>query len=120
MPRAAVVEFERAQAERGSDLLKAATSLRQQALDILREARAAGNLTTALQGVREAARLLKLEGRFRGEITDDVTLNVLLAPVATDLIQVVLEAVRKHPQARADILAALQQDRSAKLLEHEP
>jgi len=67
----------------------------------------AGDLRTALQGVREAARCLELEGRFRGEIDAGATINVVLAPALLTLQTVVINALADHPAARLAVVQAL-------------
>src|SRR5690348_12763617 len=66
--QAAAAEEQRQEAALGSDLLDQAKHLQKAALGFMTQAYRAGDLRTALAGVREATRLLELQGKLMGEI----------------------------------------------------
>lgn len=124
MPQAALAEAAEARAAaegaRGSDLLDDAHSLRKKALSLLSQAEAAGDLRTALHGVREAARCLELEGKLRGELDDGIHLSILVAPALSALQTTILQALGPYPEARQACVVALSgMSGGPPLLEHD-
>ncbi len=111
MPTLAMSEGRRAaavvEAERGAGLADQADQLRATALRLLAAAEAAGDLRTALQGVREAARCLELVAKLTGEIEAGATVNVLVAPAIITLQATIIAALAPYPDARAAVARAL-------------
>ena len=107
--RMAAVLAARADDETAYDasLVDRAAELRAKALDLLRKAEAAGDLKTALQGVRESARCLELMAKLTGQIDESAKLNIVLAPALVELQSIVLAALADHPAARMAVAAAL-------------
>ena len=88
-------------------LVDKAAELREKALELLSKAEKAGDLRTALQGCREAARCLELVGKLTGAIDESAKLNIVLAPALVELQTIVLTALADHPAARMAVAAAL-------------
>ena len=124
MPRAALVEAAEAraeaEAERGSDLLAAASSLRQKALDWLAKAAADDDRQSASRFIREARECLLMEARLRGEVDENPVINLMIAPVMIEMQAVILAALAGHPEARADVVFALGRMGGAPMIEHRP
>jgi hypothetical protein len=71
---------------------------------IKERAERAGDLRTALQGVRELAHLVELTARLRGELPADQVVNVAVIPEWP----LVLQALRPYPEASAAVGKALE------------
>ncbi len=97
-----------AEAAHGASLLGGACSLRDKALSLLHKAEVAGDLRTALMGVREAARCLELMAKLTGDIDESATVNVIANPQFLAVQQTILAALAPHPAARAAVLVALE------------
>jgi hypothetical protein len=74
-----------------------------------------GDEETALTAAREVARLLQMIGQAVKELHGSQTVNIsmtsntlILSPAWHAVRNTLLDALRKHPDARADVLAALQ------------
>ncbi len=61
------------------NLLEQVQNLQAKALSILAKAEAAGDLRTALQGIREARSCLELLAKLQGELQQEGTVNITLA-----------------------------------------
>ena len=94
----------------GVSMVADATALRDRALVLLGKAESAGDLKTALAGVREASRCLELMARLAGELdTGTVTnVNVLIQPQFVVIQQAILTALAPYPQARGAVIQALE------------
>jgi hypothetical protein len=94
------------------DLLAELTELREKAMSLLLLAEAAGDIRTALAGIREARACLELLAEVQGELDRRPTLNLLA--VSPDWLAVrseVMRALSPYPEARravADGLVALE------------
>lgn len=66
---------EAAEVSQASDLLGEIRRLQDKALDILAQAEAAGDLRTALMGVREARSCLELAARVSGQVRDQLNVS---------------------------------------------
>lgn len=109
------------EAHRGASLVDSAAGLRDKALSLLAKAEQAGDLKTALIGVREAVRCLELTAKLTGEIDESARLNIVVAPVLVELQAVILGALACFPDARSAVIAALAHvTGGAPLLEHAP
>lgn len=71
---------------------------------IKERAERAGDLRTALQGVRELAHLVELTARLRGELPDDTVVNIAVIPQWG----LVLDALRSYPEAVGAVRRALE------------
>ncbi len=94
---------------KADSLLDQVTELRDKALSILDKAEQAGDLRTALQGVREAKGCLELLARLQGELQERTTVNVLVNPQWLTLRAVILKALDRYPEARQAVARALRE-----------
>ncbi len=94
---------------KADSLLDQVIELRDKALSILDKAEQAGDLRTALQGVREAKGCLELLARLQGELQEQATVNILINPQWLSLRTVILEALDRYPEARQAVARALRE-----------
>ncbi len=92
---------------RADGLLDQVRDLRDKALSILTQAERAGELRTALQGVREARGCLELMAKLEGELKDGQTVNILVAPEWLTLRSAILGALESYPEARQVLVEVL-------------
>ena len=88
-------------------LLEQVRTLHRRALAILDQSESAGDLRTALGGIREARGCLELLGRLEGEL-EPPTLNVMVTQQVIEIQTLILQALEPFPLARtavADVLA---------------
>lgn len=88
-------------------LLEQVKKLQDKALELLKKAEEAGELRTALQGVREAKGCLELLAKLQGELAQEGTINILVSPVWISLRTVILRTLEAYPEARLKIAQAL-------------
>jgi len=81
--------------------------LRQKAADILEEAAEAGDLKTAIAGIREARACIETLARIEGQLSDAPQINILINPMWIQLKTVIVSALRPHPEALEAVLNAL-------------
>ncbi len=96
-----------AEVARADTLLEQVKSLQARALTILDKAEASGDLRTALSAIREARGNLELLAKLLGELQQEGTINLVVAPEWLSLRAVVVEALAPYPQAREAVLGAL-------------
>ena len=89
------------------DLLAQMGDLRRQAQVIKDKAEKAGDLRTALAGIRELVRIVELLAKLRGELDDRPVINVLVTPQWVQVRAVLLQALTPYPEARTAAAAAL-------------
>ncbi len=94
---------------KADSLLDQVIELRDKALSILDKAEQAGDLRTALQGVREAKGCLELLARLQGELQEQATVNVLINPQWLSLRTVILQTLEPYPEARLRLAEALRE-----------
>jgi hypothetical protein len=75
----------------------------------LQKAEAAGDLRTALLGIREARSCIELLAEMEGEINRNPQINILVAPEWLAVRAVLLRALQAYPEARQAVAAALTQ-----------
>lgn len=93
---------------RADSLLDQLKQLQQKALTLLNKAETAGDLRTALQGVREARGCLELLAKLQGELAQEgTTVNVLVSPTWLSLRGTILQALLPFPEARLKLSQAL-------------
>ena len=68
------------EAAHGADLLREVQALRAKAYSLLLKAEAAGDIRTALAGIREARACVELLAEMAGELDRRATINILAAP----------------------------------------
>ena len=91
------------------NLLEQVQNLQAKALSILAKAEAAGDLRTALQGIREARSCLELLAKLQGELQQEGTVNITLAPEWLELRTVILQSLEPWPEARLAIAQAVKE-----------
>lgn len=89
------------------DLLRDVRALRGKAINLLMQAEAAGDIRTALAGVREARGCLELLAKLLGELDDRPQINVLVSPEWLTVRALVIEALGPYPEARAAVAGRL-------------
>ncbi len=89
------------------DLLAQVKALRGKSISILQKAEAAGDLRTALLGIREARACIELLAEMEGEINRNPQINILVAPEWLAVRAVLLRALTPYPDARTAVAAAL-------------
>ena len=95
------------------DLLGQVKALRNKAISILGKAEAAGDLRTALLGIREARACVELLLEVEGELHRQPVVNVLIAPEWLQLRTVILQSLAPFPDARAALARTLTDGRHA-------
>jgi hypothetical protein len=92
---------------RADDLLAQLRALRSKAMALLLAAEKAGDIRTALAGVREARATLELLLEIEQRIDRRPVVNLLLMPEWLQTRSALLEALRPYPDARSAVAAAL-------------
>jgi transposase len=93
---------------RGDDLLAQVRGLQRRTLAILTAAERARDGKLALQAVGEARRNLELMGKLAGELQQEGTVNIIIAPQWVTLRTVILAALGPYPEARLAVARALE------------
>jgi hypothetical protein len=91
------------------DLLGQVKALRNKAISILGKAEAAGDLRTALLGIREARACVELLLEVEGELNRAPVISLYLSPEWLRVRGVLVQALGDFPEARAAAALALQQ-----------
>jgi hypothetical protein len=92
---------------RADDLLEQVRALRNKSMALLLAAEKAGDIRTALAGIREARACLELLAEMSQAIDRRPTLNLLVAPEWLATRSVLLDALRGYPEARTAVSARL-------------
>ena len=92
---------------RGTQTLAEVRALKTRALGVLEEAQKAGDLKTALLGIREARGCLELCMKAEGQIDKQPQVNILLNPEWIELKAVIIAALRPYPDALGAVRNAL-------------
>lgn len=92
----------------GDNLLSQVRSLQHKALSILKQAEAAGELRTALTGVREARSCLELLGKVSGQLPPEKIL-VQIEPTINQIVLILRQEIR-DPEALQRISQRLLQE----------
>lgn len=92
---------------RADTLLDQLTELRGDARRIGSKAEGAGDLKTALAGIRELVRIVELTAKLVGELDERPTVNVLVAPEWLQIRAALLDALGPHSEARSAVAARL-------------
>jgi len=92
---------------KGTDTLAEVRSLKVKALDILEEAQTAGDLKTALMGIREARGCLEICLKAEGQIKDGPQITIINNPEWVELRTVIITALDDFPQAKAAVVNAI-------------
>jgi hypothetical protein len=89
------------------DLLAQVKALRNKSISILQKAEAAGDLRTALLGIREARACMELLAEMEGELNRNPVINLSLSAEWLEVRAVLLHALSDYPEARAAAALAL-------------
>lgn len=107
LPAALIQAEEAEEVAHADDLLGQIEDLRRQAQRIKDKAEMAGDLRTALRGIRELVRIVELLAKLRGELDERAQVNILVSQQWTDTRTVLMGALRPFPDARAAAAQAL-------------
>ncbi|MDI9457128.1 MAG: hypothetical protein WAQ32_08955 [Dethiobacteria bacterium] len=102
-------ELQARETAQADGLLAQVIELRDKALSILTKAEQAGELRTALTGIREARACLELLAKLQGELQQEGTVNVVLAPQWLELRTVILQTLEPWPEARLALAQAVKE-----------
>ncbi len=91
---------------RADDLLNQVRALQNKTLNLLLKAESAGDLRTALQGVREARGNVELLAKLSGELDERPVVNVLVSPEWLELRTIIVRTLEPHQEAREAVLRA--------------
>jgi hypothetical protein len=109
LPAAMVQAQGVAEVTHADNLLDQVRDLQRQAKTIKDKAETAGDLRTAIAGIREMSRIIELLAKLQGELQEGQTINVLIAsPAWIKTRTAVLKALEGHPEARQAVVKALQ------------
>ncbi len=100
---------EAAEITRADNLLEQVQELQAKAINLLNQAEAAGDLRTALTGVREARACIELLAKIQGELQQEGTVNITLAPQWVELRTLILQSLRPWPEARLALAQAVKE-----------
>jgi hypothetical protein len=89
-------------------LLEDVRSLQRRTLAILEATEETSEHRVALAAIREARSNLELLAKLLGELDDRPVVNLLISPEWIELRAVIVGALEPHPEARGDILRALE------------
>lgn len=91
----------------GNQTLAEVRELKATALGILAEAQGAGDLKTALMGIREARSCLELCMKAEGQIKDGPQITIVSNPEWIELRTLVINALEPYPEAREAVVHAI-------------
>lgn len=91
----------------GNQTLIEVRELKVKALEILAEAQEAGDLKTALMGIREARACLELCMKAEGQIRDGPQVTIINNPEWVELRTVIIQALDDFPQAKEAVVHAI-------------
>lgn len=91
----------------GNATLTEVRELKVQALEILGQAQKAGDLKTALLGIREARGCLELCLKAEGQLKDGSQITIINNPEWVELRTVIIQALDGFPQAKEAVVNAI-------------
>ena len=107
LPEALALAKGAADVAQADDLLAQLRALRSKAMALLLAAERAGDIRTALAGVREARSTLELLLEIEQRIDRRPTVNLLLAPEWLAVRSTLIQVLGPYPEARQAVAAAL-------------
>ena len=113
IPDALVEAQDAGEAAQGDTLLAQVKALQSEAQDILGEARAAGDLRTALRGIGQALSCLELLSKIEGRLQDqqsvqvNVNMDIYRSPEWLRVGRMLADVLRDYPDLRATVAAKL-------------
>ena len=113
MPLKLVKAAEVEEVAEAGDLLSQVRYLQARALSILDQAEEAGDLKVALAAIREARGNLELLAKLLGQLQQEGTVNVLIAPEWLQVRAVLLQALQPYHDAKYAVAGALARLESA-------
>jgi len=81
--------------------------LRQKAADILEDAAKAGDLKTALMGIKEARACIETLARIEGQLSDAPQITIINSPEWVEVRTVIIQALDPYPQAKEAVVNAI-------------
>ena len=93
--------------EQGDNTLAEIKSLQSRTMEILGKAETAGDLKTALLGIREARGCLELIFKAEGRIQEQPQITIINNPQWVDLRTSILYALDPYPQAKEAVVLAI-------------
>ncbi len=90
------------------DLLIQVKALQSKAASLLLQAESAGDLKTALVGVRESRGCIELLAKLMGQLDERPTVNITLAPQWVETRTLIINALAPYPDARIAVATALE------------
>ena len=88
-------------------LLEDVKALRKKALGILESAEKAGDLKTALLGIREARSCMELLAKVEGQLKDTPQINFTLSAEWIELRTLIITALDPYPEAKEAMVLAI-------------
>jgi hypothetical protein len=107
LPAALLKAKESDEAAHALDVVKQLKAINGASLQILNEARLAGNSELVLKAVDRVLRQVELQAKLLGELDERPQVNVLLAPEWVSIRGTVLAALAPFPEARAAVAQQL-------------
>ena len=108
IPEAMTKAREAQEVAQADGLLEQVGQLQAKAWGLLSQAEAAGELRTALQGVREAKGCLELLAKMQGELQQEGTINITISPEWLELRAIILQTLEPYPEAKERLAQALE------------
>jgi hypothetical protein len=111
LPAALAAAQAAAEVAHGDDLLAQLRALQETTLRLLERAESAGKLTAAVLAVGQARQNIELLAKLVGELAQEGTVNILVAPEWLAVRAALLGALAPYPEARTAVatrLAALE------------
>ncbi len=107
LPAAIAKAHAATEVSRGDELLDEVGKLKNKAISLLLAAERAGDIRTALSGIREARSCLELLLEVEGELNRAPQVNIVLSPEWARVRAVVVDALAPYPDARLAVAARL-------------
>jgi len=98
---------EAAEVAQADSLLAQVQELQQKAYCLLEQAEGAGDLKSALQGVKEARGCIELLAKLQGELAQEGQVNIIMAQEWLELRAVIIQAIEPFPEAKEAVSEAL-------------
>lgn len=95
------------EAAEANTLLADIRSLREKATTILEKAEKAGDLKTALLGIREARGCIELLAKVEGQLHDNPQITIINNPEWVELRTLIIMALEPYPEAREAVVHAI-------------
>jgi hypothetical protein len=107
LPAAMVQAQGAAEVAHGDNLLAQVRDLQTKALGILSKAEGFGDMRTALLAIAQARACLELLAKLLGELQQEGSVSIVLAPEWVSLRAIILAALVPYPDARQAVVEAL-------------